>query len=226
LKRGANRDLYVWHWFAGRFGTSNELTTAGASPLFNYLRDGKWCPSFEYILAGEQKTIPHWLGDDIYPRWSIFAKPLNAPTSLTERHYTSRQVSVRNDIQRCFGVLQLKFNALRVDGNMWYNEEVLKEGMACAFIHNMLVELKIQGNLAEECDELGLRMTADETVHERYIDYCPHENSPNLDIASSNAENAPKLGDRKYCSLVDHNALQATLMKHLWEMYARTGSEI
>jgi hypothetical protein len=73
---------------------------------------------------------------------------------------------------------------------MWYKEDVLKEGMACVIIHNMLVELKIQGNLAEECDELGLRMTADEVVHERYNDYCPHENSPNLNIASSNAENA------------------------------------
>jgi Plant transposon protein len=199
-----------------------DLTVAGASPLFNDIRDGKWCPDFNYKLSEEHGAIPYWLVDGIYPRWSIFAKPLKAPTSLMERHYTSRQESVRKDIERCFGVLQARFNVLRVERKMWYKEDVIKEGMACVILHNMLVEHAKRGNLSEECDEHGVHMTADEIVHERYDECISQEDHFNLDTFSSNTTNCLPFGDSKYCSLLDHVALQTALMKHLWDIHART----
>ena len=52
-----DRDLYVWHWFAGRCGADNDLTAGGDSPLFNNLRGRKWCPDFKYQIAGKSSNI-------------------------------------------------------------------------------------------------------------------------------------------------------------------------
>jgi Plant transposon protein len=220
-----DRDLYVWHWFAGRCGTNNDLTVAGASPLFNDLRGEKWCPDFKYSICGEKRYIPYWLGDGIYPRWGIFAKPVKAPSSSMERHYTIRQEAVRKDIERCFGVLQARFNVLRVERKQWNKEDAIKEGMACVILHNMIVEFVRERDLGE-CDELGVRMTANELLHERYDEEYSQESTPNLNSISLIIENSVSFEESRYCSSVDHSTLQNILMTHLWELKAHTTSEI
>lgn len=44
----SSRDVYVWHWFAGRSGTNNALTVVDYSPLCTEILSGKINLLFEY----------------------------------------------------------------------------------------------------------------------------------------------------------------------------------
>ena len=154
-----DRDMYVWHWFAGRCATNNDLTMIDSSPLFNDI----FTSSFPFRLlspyrigsSDEERALPYFLVDGIYPDWPFFAKPISTPTNSAERLYTSVQEATRKDIERCFGVLQARFNVLRQENKMWYLDQIVTQSQACVIIHNLIVTMQKNGDFTDEKEADG-----------------------------------------------------------------------
>lgn len=74
----------------------------------------------EDILMGERKdlsfivnghTYPRFylFVDGIYPRWSCFVQTIHEPQDEKKTHFATVQEATRKDVERCFGVLQARF---------------------------------------------------------------------------------------------------------------------
>ena len=77
--------LYIWSWFCGMPGTNNDLNVLNASPLFQDIMNNAFCfsiPGSYKIVQGisTERTVPYFLADGIYPKWTIFAGPVTDPT--------------------------------------------------------------------------------------------------------------------------------------------------
>lgn len=121
----ADGDLYSWHWFAGRPGTSIDVTIADYSPLFNDILTDRRCIHLPngYMLGGVRRSWPVFnLGDGIYLQWAIFFLPVAAATTENEKHAGQRQESFREDVERVFGCLQGRFRILRKEREEWIDE--------------------------------------------------------------------------------------------------------
>ena len=107
-------------------------------PIFDNTRAMKLANG--YAVNSEQR---HWnlyyLADGIYPSWSIFVKPISNPANAKERNMTAAQESRRKDVERLFGVLQVRFRILRQEFNEWRHENVTEILEACVILHDMLV---------------------------------------------------------------------------------------
>jgi len=110
--------LYCWHWFSRRCGTNNDIAVGDNSFLPIEIMNGQRCMKLPagYALNGkERKALLYILTDGIYPEWTIFAKPIQAPISERQSYYTRRQEGQRKDFKRIFGVLQGRFRILKND---------------------------------------------------------------------------------------------------------------
>ena len=209
-----DRDLYVWHWFSGRCGTNNDITVLDASPLFNDILSGAWKPDFEWTVGEESLTIPYFLVDGIYPKWAIFAKPLSVPVNEKEARYTKCQEAVRKDIERCFGVLQARFHALRGERKEWRKSDIVLMGQACVILHNMIIDMGKRGLLASERDESGRVLTCSEIVEESFDDERSSEVKASEDCYLENL----LMIHTKYTSRAGFISLRNRLRKNLWNI--------
>ena len=66
----------------------------------------------EYRINSASYSLPYWLADGIYPDMRIFVKTFSNPETETKAHFAGKQVAVRKDIERVFGVLKAKFKFL------------------------------------------------------------------------------------------------------------------
>lgn len=128
-------NLYLWHWFAGRPGTNNDLTTLDSSPLFNDILANQYdfklqneytLPSLTVENSLEKHSIPYFLTDAIYLRWKILSQPIYRPETQKQTLHTANQEAVHKDIERFFGVIQARFNILRIDSKSWYLNDIIK----------------------------------------------------------------------------------------------------
>ena len=97
-------DLYIWSWFVGRPGTTNEKTMVSFSPLFQSIFN-----RFYPIVLAEPYQISvgavvcrrgYFLADGIYPHFPIFVLPLHQAelrrkkTTRADRRVDARTLSV------------------------------------------------------------------------------------------------------------------------------------
>lgn len=97
-----DRNLYCWHWYAGRCGTNNDITVLDNSPLINDILSSRRRMSIPggYSVNGVMRSwLLYILVDGIYPDWAIFVGPNHAPLNDKERHMTKRQEAVRKNIE-------------------------------------------------------------------------------------------------------------------------------
>jgi hypothetical protein len=229
IEAWCDRDLYVWHWFAGRSGTNNDLTVASASPLFNDILGGIWVPDFPYKVEGEARTIPYFLADGIYPSWNIFATPCHHPTNVMEMEYTRRQEAVRKDIERCFGVLQARWFCLRVERKHWSDIDVIEEGQACVILHNMIIQMQNDGQLEGEKDITGNVMDAADLMDEVFDDeeLLPEFLGPYNEVLHMVLGGENHFYDEiqsKYTSKLEWQILRALLVKSMWNTIGKVSS--
>jgi hypothetical protein len=84
----------------------------------------------------------YFLVDGIYPKWAIFAKTNTTPITDREYLYAKRHEHVRKDIERCFGVLVMKFGILQRPLRNWYLQEIKDIVNCCVILHNMTVQIR------------------------------------------------------------------------------------
>lgn len=162
-----DRSLYIWSWFAGRAGTNNDLNVLAVSPLMSEILRGDFAFEVEepYKISenGSVRKQLYFLGDGIYPNWPLFAKPIHQPTTDQEQVYTKRQEAIRKDIERCFGVIQARFEVLRRENRRWVKGDIVRTSEVCAILHNMLINMEKSGEVFdEENDNLVMEMYNDE----------------------------------------------------------------
>lgn len=152
-----DRRLYVWSWFSGRAGTNNDLNVLSVSPLIQDILQGRFefSTGVEYKIGedGTVRKMLYLLGDGIYPDWPLFAKPIHHPANEREQLYSKRQEAIRKDIERCFGVLQSRFEILRRENRRWNKDEVVRISEVCAIIHNMIIRMVELGDLGDDEDD-------------------------------------------------------------------------
>lgn len=210
-----DRNLYCWHWFPGRCGTNNDITVLDYSPLMNDILSGKRRMTVPegYSLNGSPRSwLLYMLVDGIYPEWSIFVGPNSAPLNDRELHMTKRQESVRKDIERFFGCLQGRFKILRQERFEWSDAELILITNTCVILHNMLVKMTMEGQLADEMDESGVVCAERDLVEEFFT------------APSGYSDSAPRTqtGDeqpvaRGLAQLIQRNALVTNETVH-WEL--------
>lgn len=69
--------------------------------------------SYTFFLEGNTRLIGYFLGDDIYPEWPIFVRPIHDDPAGPQTAYTKAQERVRMHIERLLGVVQGRFVIIR-----------------------------------------------------------------------------------------------------------------
>lgn len=147
----SDHHLWLWHNSYGYAGTLNDVNIMNLSPLFESLLNGKFeeleqvvCP---YSLGGETFDKLYILVDGIYPRYSRFVKGMKEPVTMEEKTLTTFQEAARKDVERAFGVLQSKFQALARPILLMDLQQIANLCSACVILHNMCVSDRVMGNV-------------------------------------------------------------------------------
>eukprot|EP00918_Siedleckia_nematoides_P027264 GHVU01058723.1.p1 GENE.GHVU01058723.1~~GHVU01058723.1.p1 ORF type:complete len:253 (+),score=24.00 GHVU01058723.1:687-1445(+) len=197
----ATYDLWIWHAFIGMPGSNNDLNVMGRSPLLQTMFQGSM-PSVHYTVNGRNYSCPYLLVDGIYPPWTIFQKSISDPEGEKRKHYTTRQEATRKDVERCFGVLEARFNILSQPARTWDSEFMRKVWRCCVIVHNMVVEDEAGGTF----DPLPLEgQSRREQGPRRHL---------SLDMYA-----AARVSVRNAAL---HDQLQSDLVEHLWQIRGNT----
>ncbi|KAM2311861.1 hypothetical protein ACFXTH_022325 [Malus domestica] len=89
-------------------------------------------PKVTYWVNRHKYDRPYYLANSIYPRWLSFVKTVPRPRSAKEKHFASCQEGCRKDLERCFGILQVRWTIVRGAAKMFdvedeYNYDVIDE---------------------------------------------------------------------------------------------------
>jgi hypothetical protein len=93
------------------------------------------------------------LTDGAYPQFDRFVKPLRFPVLPEERKFMEWQSAARKDIERAFGLLQMKFKAVANPIQLHNIKDVAIMVKCCLGLHNMCVSDRIMnGDFSADYD--------------------------------------------------------------------------
>ncbi|XP_057779670.1 uncharacterized protein LOC130998256 [Salvia miltiorrhiza] len=94
----------------------------------------------QFVVNSSHHTRGYYLIDDIYPKWPIFVKSFAFPSDAKKQRFKVMQEAARKDVERAFGVLQLRWNIVKGSARLWKNEHMSSIMFACIILHNMIIE--------------------------------------------------------------------------------------
>jgi Plant transposon protein len=97
-----------------------------------------------------QKT--YMLVDGIYPKYSRFVGTVKHPITEEEKKNCKWQESSRKDIERVFGVLQNRWNAMERPIHTHKPERIPNMIASCLILHNMCGSERVMGCIGERYD--------------------------------------------------------------------------
>ena len=135
----ADQSLWIWHVFFGLPGGTNDINVLDRSPLIaNFLEGHGQDMSFE--VNGHRYPHYYLLADGIYPKWTIFVQTIHDPQGEKRQYYAKMQEAAREDVERCFGVLQSRWGIIQNPSRQWDLNTIKDILMACVIMHNMIIE--------------------------------------------------------------------------------------
>ena len=151
LEAIADHHMWFWHASYGYAGTLNDINILNLSPFLESLVNGE----FE---KRESSAVPFAIGqqvfnqlfilvDGIYPRYSRFVKGMKEPITEEEKSFTKWQESVRKDVERAFGNLQGRFQALATPIVLMDLKVIADLCSSSLILHNMCVSDQIMGDV-------------------------------------------------------------------------------
>ena len=164
LEAICKRNLKFLYFNFGAPGVQNDLAIIRSSPILRYVAQDKW-PRVSYNVAGLERTQPYVLCDGIYPKWNLLVLAFAKPIGAEEEFFTQRQESCRKDIERAFGVMRKRFNALRSPCVKKNKDKIVQMMNTMLSIHNLIVEWNEESRsddfLASEMDQQRAEYTRD-----------------------------------------------------------------
>lgn len=156
LEAIADHHLFFWHLSYGYAGTLNDINILNQSPFLRSLTDGM----FNEL---ESDVVPYNIGDEIfdkmfvlvdgiYPRYSRFVKTLKQPVSENEKRFAKWQEGARKDVERAFGVLQAKFQAVARPIHTIKLSDIGAMVTTCLVLHNICVSDRVMGDVHARYD--------------------------------------------------------------------------
>ncbi|XP_059627270.1 uncharacterized protein LOC132270080 [Cornus florida] len=108
LEAVASQDLWIWHAFFEMPGSHNDINVLDHSLVFNGIVNGQ-LPPVNYVVNGHHYRMGYYLSDGIYPKLATLMQTIPHPTTTKEKLFAQRQEAARKDVERAFGVLQIKW---------------------------------------------------------------------------------------------------------------------
>jgi hypothetical protein len=134
-----SQDLWVWQAFFGVPGATNDIVVFNQSSLVEDFISGTAARAGFYA-NGNYYDHGYYLCDGIYPEYSFVVKTFRDSDDDKRRYFKKVQESSRKDIERCFGVLQQRWQFLKNPCRMWHREKISTVMYACIIMHNMILE--------------------------------------------------------------------------------------
>lgn len=105
-----DQSLWIWHANFGMSRSNNDINVLDSSSIMNdYLAGESKDMTFKVNNKYLQRLLfEYLLTDSIYPPWSIFVQTIHQPQDQKKKHFARMKESARKDMERCFGVLQIK----------------------------------------------------------------------------------------------------------------------
>eukprot|EP00918_Siedleckia_nematoides_P106852 GHVU01233084.1.p1 GENE.GHVU01233084.1~~GHVU01233084.1.p1 ORF type:complete len:421 (+),score=42.04 GHVU01233084.1:2-1264(+) len=150
LEAVATEDLRIWHYYFGTPGSLNDLNVLDRSPLLDAMTSTDSVFNHSYTIHDTTFSRVYLLGDGIYRRWACIAKPVGAPTTAKQRHYTQKHAAVRKDVERTFGVLDGKWRVIRYPARFLNPDFMALVMQTCIILHNMNVVDRVHEYINEE----------------------------------------------------------------------------
>jgi hypothetical protein len=82
----------------------------------------------------------YYLTYGIYPEWSAFVKIVPHPRDRKKQYFAKVQESARKDIERAFGVLQVRWGVICGPAYECDRQRLSDIMTACIIMHNMIVK--------------------------------------------------------------------------------------
>lgn len=131
------------------------------------------------------------------------------PKFPKEKIYAKRQESIRNYVERTFGVLRGKFRILKLPSRIWYGKDMLYVMKACVIIHNMIIE-----------DEWGVPGLEDLTPANIDADLSPPSGVDDDGVNGDEAIDLQEIITRRFNmqSAAANSELRRAFIENLWEL--------
>ncbi|XP_026451398.1 uncharacterized protein LOC113351670 [Papaver somniferum] len=143
ILEAASYDCWIWHAFFGLPESQNDINVLHKSLLFEDLKYGI-SPRVNFSINGNQYTRGYYLVDGIYPKWSTLVQCYRQPPvgEMGRRYsyFNSRQMNMRKDVERAFGILKRKFEIICGPYRGLSAREMHKTMLTCIIMHNMVIQ--------------------------------------------------------------------------------------
>ncbi|XP_059669480.1 uncharacterized protein LOC132314665 [Cornus florida] len=160
-------------------------------------------PPVNYVMNGHHFRMGYYLSDGIYPKWETLIQTIPHPTTTKENLFAQRQEAVRKDVERAFGVLQIKWAITQGPVCYWEKDDLRLIMKMCIILHNMIVEDERHANVG--------RWTPppEDAFPIPTLSRCPSI------LAARISSRQPQIRNRE-----TNTRLRNDLMENLWNRYA------
>jgi hypothetical protein len=111
----------------------------------------------------------YYLADGIYPEWATLVKTIQNPEGRAEAEFAKAQEAARKDIERAFGVLQVRFAIVRCPSHFWDNGTLHDIMTTCVILHNMIIDDEKHLNLAFFFDNIGICVKPSKNIKSKHF---------------------------------------------------------
>ena len=139
LEAVVDGDLWFWHVHFGLPGSLNDINVVQRSTLLHDFINGN-SHTVTFTVNGRAYHMPYFLVDGIYPKWYVFMKSIPDPIEEAEKFYTKMHEAIRKDVERGFGVIQVRWAITKLPGRKWSVSRLSMIMHACIVLHNMIIE--------------------------------------------------------------------------------------
>ncbi|XP_026396061.1 uncharacterized protein LOC113290694 [Papaver somniferum] len=97
-----------------------------------------------FSINGNHYTHGYYLADEIYPKWSTLVQCYHQPPAgemgRSYSYFNSKQMNLRKDVERAFGILKRKFAIVCGPYRGLSAREMHKTMLTCIIMHNMVIQ--------------------------------------------------------------------------------------